>query len=150
VTGACGAAGGRTAAVAICARYPLTPRFPARDPTGPTAAGRERIDATGWRPAILGRAVKAPATPPCRCCGAPKSRWRGLCHRCWRGPSVRERYPSLPPCGKRPDEPRGSRPLGEPTSALPGSPAKLLVLMARAARHEELFNARDAGMGSLA
>lgn len=83
----------------------------------------------------------------CRHCGESViSRPRGLCWGCYYRPGVRERYAPINPRGHRGlgvDLMRG-RPSLTPTDHLPGTEGKLLVMMQRALRGEELFHPDDA------
>lgn len=87
--------------------------------------------------------------PPCRHpgCGQPATRRRGLCYRCYENAAIRASYAVLPVFrgGNRDidHQESGVQPC-EPTDALPGSAAKLLVLIARAAACQELWHERDA------
>ena len=82
----------------------------------------------------------------CRACGQSKrNRARGLCNPCWKNADIRDEYPSLSPFGNR-----GSGlfnyhpPPTVPTSALPGTEAKILVMQQRASMRQPLFDDRDA------
>lgn len=88
--------------------------------------------------------------PPCRHCGGRYScRPRGLCWPCHRDGAVRALYPtSAAPTSRRGvgNGVLASAPLpAEPTDAPPGSPEKVAVLSARAARGESLWHPGDAG-----
>jgi ribosomal protein L40E len=82
----------------------------------------------------------------CRHCQARRiSRTRGLCRRCFEDEEVRDLYPPRATNGGKNSRYRsGSTGLPEPTDALPGSDEKVLVLIERAARRQELFHHSDA------
>lgn len=68
---------------------------------------------------------------------------RGLCSICYYNPDVRQQYPSSakPTFGDF----EGFVPMPpSPTSAPPGSPQKVKVLMQRARRNQQLWHPRDA------
>lgn len=68
---------------------------------------------------------------------------RGICWRCYDNPAVRPQYArQIAFDGLGLDE--GHRKPCEPTPHAPGTPGKLLVLIDRAARGEELFHEDDA------
>lgn len=86
--------------------------------------------------------------PMCKHCGRePVTRPRGLGHRCYYTPGIRDRY------GWTDDRTAGSRgvaltnaeppPPAEPTAALQGTEEKIAVLAARAAAGVGLFHPRD-------
>ncbi|QEL14628.1 hypothetical protein PX52LOC_01520 [Limnoglobus roseus] len=81
----------------------------------------------------------------CRHCGRAKvNRPKGLCWTCSMSPAIRERYGPISPNGRRGvPAPRGNRPKAEPTTATPGSDAKIEVLAQRAERGERLWHPRD-------
>lgn len=84
----------------------------------------------------------------CRHCGhATCSRPRGLCWTCYYNPQIRDQYPTTSKFGRRgPGQGNANAKMPmEPTNALPGSPEKVEVLIARAMRREALFDPRDAG-----
>lgn len=87
---------------------------------------------------------------PCLHCGGRGSRRpRGLCWSCYMKPEVRCQYESGNKHGRRgvQTETNGKqqgRLADEPTEALPGSPAKELVIAARLGRGEALFHPFDA------
>ncbi len=89
-------------------------------------------------------------TTLCRHCGRyVVSRPRGLCHRCYYAPGVKECYPPTAPNARRgvPDG-HGTRPLpAKPTRAFPGSAAKLRVLEERAAAGVTLWHPDDPTVG---
>ena len=85
----------------------------------------------------------------CRHCQKVKSnRPRGLCWSCYYKPGVRELYPSTSKFARRGVEDRVGRvPLPEaPTCAVPGSEAKVLVLIERARKRLALWHPADAPM----
>lgn len=82
----------------------------------------------------------------CRHCLKTKSnRPRGLCWSCYYTPGVRDLYPSTSKFAHRGvGNFNGNTPLPErPTVELPGSEAKVLVLMERAAKRQSLFHPQD-------
>jgi hypothetical protein len=83
----------------------------------------------------------------CRHCGRARvSRPRGLCWNCYYTPGVRDLYPVTSKYGRRGLgnwNRRGLAPT-HPTHATPGSPEKVLVLMQRAERGQELWHGDDA------
>ena len=83
----------------------------------------------------------------CRHCGhIPASRPRGLCWGCYYTPKVRDQYTTTSRYGRRGIEDcygRFNLPPA-PTSAVPGSPEKLAVLMIRAMQHHSLWHPLDA------
>ena len=83
----------------------------------------------------------------CRHCRHPKvTRPRGLCWRCYAEPGVRDQYQSTSKFAARPDvrDSYSTRPLpATPTTAQPGSQAKVQVLRERAARGEALHHPLD-------
>lgn len=86
-------------------------------------------------------------TTPSRLCGhcgtARIVRPRGLCARCYDAPSVRMLYPAR--TTNRPDASTRERRLPRfPTSALPGTPAKLVVFQKRLRQRVQLFHPLDA------
>jgi hypothetical protein len=87
-----------------------------------------------------------PGAVPCRHCGrltpvAP----RGLCRPCYLAPHVRSLYP--PARAGRDPALGGLAPMPtEPTTALPGTPAKVAVLCRRAAQGEALWHPEDAAL----
>jgi hypothetical protein len=95
---------------------------------------RPTINRSGIYPALCRHCHRKPVIRP-----------RGLCWTCYYTPGVLPRYPSLskfavPGVPDRDDEP----PLPTPTTAPPGSAAKLAVLRERAARGERLWHPDDA------
>ncbi len=83
----------------------------------------------------------------CRHCQKVKSnRPRGLCWSCYYTPGVREQYPSTSKFAQRGvDDFNGRAPLPPtPTSALPGTPEKVAVLMERARLKQALWHPLDA------
>jgi len=89
---------------------------------------------------------KVKAKPPCRHCGGRANRPRGLCWTCYNTPGIRERYQSLSRYGKwgQGAITTGRLTMPEPTDTLPGTAAKLAVLMARASASQLLWHPRDA------
>ena len=84
----------------------------------------------------------------CRHCEQrPVSRPRGLCWKCFARRRIRVRYT---PAQRRQSETGlkcRNAPLPPlPTAALPGSPQKVLVMMQRAAAHQQLFHPDDASL----
>jgi hypothetical protein len=85
----------------------------------------------------------------CRHCGRVllAAYARRLCKPCHRSPAVRDRYPAAGPFARR-GVGLGHRvhapPPDCPTDARPGSEAKILVLIDRAARGQQLFHPADA------
>lgn len=85
----------------------------------------------------------------CRHCGrANPNRPKGLCWTCYYRPGVREQYAPVSPHGRRskPDVNGAVPPAPAPTSALPGTPAKVAVLIERAAQGVSLWHPED-GIG---
>jgi hypothetical protein len=82
----------------------------------------------------------------CRHCHQAKvGRPRGLCWCCYYAPGVRERYPSTSKFARRGiADLTGERRQPIPTEALPGTPEKVAVMCARAARGQSLFHDDDA------
>lgn len=82
----------------------------------------------------------------CRHCERiPASRPRGLCWSCYYAPGVRELYPSTSKFARRGiGNFNGHSPLPTPTTALPGTPEKVLVLEQRALAHQDLWHPLDA------
>ena len=97
-------------------------------------------------PAKPSRSAPDPRYPPCRHCQCrPGRRNKGLCARCYSDRGVRATYPTQSRYGRRSDVGApGIRRVPEPTDALPGSEAKILVLIGRAERGESLWHPRDA------
>ena len=90
--------------------------------------------------------------PPCRHCrGRYSCRPRGLCWPCFGDPAVRALYPTSAAPTSRRGVGNGvmasAPPPSEPTDAVPGTPEKIEVLSARAARGESLWHPGDAGGG---
>jgi hypothetical protein len=91
--------------------------------------------------------------PLCRHCHkTPSNRPRGLCWTCYYTPGVRELFPSTSKFARRGlGNFCGSAPLPEfPTQAMPGSDAKVLVLIERARRRQALFHPDDATVAQAA
>jgi hypothetical protein len=87
----------------------------------------------------------------CRHCGrALVNRPRGLCWSCYYTPGVRDLYPSTSKFARRGVRDFNGRvPLPtRPTSALPGSPEKVSILVERARKRQSLWHPQDAGMDS--
>jgi len=86
---------------------------------------------------------------PCAHCGTRAvTRPRHLCGRCYSDRHVRGQYPPAGQRGRRGFDAYGRRPLPPaPTSAPPGSQAKVLVLAERARRRLQLFHPDDVGSG---
>ncbi len=85
----------------------------------------------------------------CRHCNrVPSNRPRGLCWSCYYRPGVRDLYPSTSKFARRGVADRVGRvPLPEePTKALPGSEAKVLILIERARKRQSLWHPDDAPM----
>jgi len=84
---------------------------------------------------------------PCAHCGVrAATRPRRLCGRCYGDRRVRRQYGPAGPRGRRGFDAYGRRPLPlAPTSAPPGSAAKVLILAERARRRQQLFHPGDAG-----
>jgi hypothetical protein len=85
----------------------------------------------------------------CRHCGrVPSIRPRGLCWSCYYSPGLRDQYPSTCKFARRGlDDFNGRVPLPpEPTSAPPGSPEKVAILMERARKRQALWHPDDAPM----
>jgi hypothetical protein len=72
------------------------------------------------------------------------NRPRGLCWSCYYSPGVKELYPSTSKFARRgvPDY-YGRAPLGEPTTAKPGTPEKVEAMIQRATRGQNLFHPGD-------
>jgi hypothetical protein len=82
----------------------------------------------------------------CRNCQKSKAnRPRGLCWTCYYTPGVREKFPSTSKFARRGiGNFNGAAPLpDEPTAASPGSEAKIMILMERAAKRRALFHPLD-------
>lgn len=84
---------------------------------------------------------------PCRHCGLPGRRPKGLCWRCFNTPAINEQYQSTSKHCRRGVSEHGSGDLGEPTDALPGTEDKMLVMEDRARRGLALFHPADADRG---
>jgi hypothetical protein len=83
----------------------------------------------------------------CRHCQKVKAnRPRGLCWSCYYTPGVRDLYPSTSKFARRgvSDFNGRTRLPAEPTSALPGTPEKVAVLMERARQGVSLWHPLDA------
>lgn len=95
-------------------------------------------------PALPPGIPAAKPRPPCRRCGKPATRPRGLCWSCYHSPA-RDAFPSTSKFARRGVADRvGDPPLpAEPTGALPGSEEKLRVLEARAAARVRLWHPQD-------
>lgn len=66
---------------------------------------------------------------------------RGLCFRCYKRPYIRERYATQEVAYREPKRARLPR---RPTTAKPGTPEKIAVMMERAAAKRQLFHPGDA------
>lgn len=83
----------------------------------------------------------------CVACGKPKvNRPRGMCWTCYYTPGLKEKFPSGSKYARRgvgnltgevPIDPQG------PTTAMPGTPEKLLVMEDRARRRVQIFHPDD-------
>jgi hypothetical protein len=84
--------------------------------------------------------------PACQRCGhRPSWRPRGLCWVCYRRLGIRELYPSTSQHGRRgPGNFNGTGTVPIATDALPGTPAKVRILMERVANRHRLWHADDA------
>ncbi len=81
----------------------------------------------------------------CIHCGIfTKSRPRDLCWRCYYDPDIRDLYAPRQTNSRYADYNRKPGPAKEPTSALPGTQEKELVLTARAEAFQELWHPADA------
>jgi hypothetical protein len=82
----------------------------------------------------------------CRHCQRVKSnRPRGLCWSCYYTPGVREKFPSTSKFARRGvSDFNGRAKLPEPTTALPGTDAKVRVLEERARLGQTLWHPLDA------
>lgn len=76
------------------------------------------------------------------------NRPRGLCWSCYYRPGVRDQYPSTSKFARRGIADFNGRVIlpTEATRALPGSPAKVEVLVERARRRQSLWHPEDAPM----
>lgn len=84
--------------------------------------------------------------PPCvRCRAKNANRPRGLCWGCYYTPGVMDRYPSTSKYARRGVGTGATayRRPAAPTLAVPGSEAKILVIMARVAAREEVDHPGD-------
>src|SRR5262245_17841287 len=82
----------------------------------------------------------------CRNCQKTKAnRPRGLCWTCYYTAGVREKFPSTSKFARRGiGNFNGTAPLpDQPTPAAPGSEAKIMILMERAAKRQALFHPLD-------
>jgi hypothetical protein len=82
----------------------------------------------------------------CRHCHQCKTtRPRGLCWSCYYTPKIRDRYPSTSIFARRGvGNFNGDAPLADfPSDAIPGSEAKIRILMERASRMQSLFHPLD-------
>jgi transposase len=82
------------------------------------------------------------------CARRAATRPRGLCSGCYYGkPELRTRYPARAGYGQRGVGNGNARvaPAACPTDALPGSPAKVLVMAIRARLRQELWHPLDEG-----
>jgi hypothetical protein len=80
-----------------------------------------------------------------RCQMKKPNRPRGLCWSCYYTPGVREQFPSTSKFTRRGvGISYGNAPLADfPTDAEPGTEAKIMILMERAARRRALFHPLD-------
>jgi hypothetical protein len=84
--------------------------------------------------------------PPCRHCLARRAnKHRGLCWTCYNLPAVREQYPSESKYARQGvgNVYRNAPLPAERTDACPGTEAKILAMIERAARREQLFRPDD-------
>lgn len=80
----------------------------------------------------------------CRHCGTARvNRPRGLCWACHNDPAIRALYPSSANHGGVGNDCRGLTPPPEPTTAEPGTEAKMVVLCERAALGQQLWHRGD-------
>jgi hypothetical protein len=90
--------------------------------------------------------MPVPAAMRCRHCDrGRRCGSRRLCWHCYELPAIRDLYPPTHECARR-GVGNGNRNAclpAEPTSALPGSEEKVLVMIERAERRESLFHPRD-------
>ena len=137
-------------------RRPLPPPPPRRReaapavPEQPSEAGLPGGDgrATAMCDRTGGGAAMSPRDPCAHCGVRTATRPRRLCGPCYADRRVRRQYAPAGPRGRRGFDAYGRRPLPPaPTSAPPGSPAKVLVLAERARRRQQLFHPDDAGLG---
>jgi hypothetical protein len=85
----------------------------------------------------------------CRHCQqANISRPRRLCWSCYYTPGIRDLYPTTSKFGRRgPGNFFGQAPMPPfPTSAMPGTPEKIALLMQRAQQRQQLFHPLDGAM----
>jgi hypothetical protein len=85
----------------------------------------------------------------CRHCQrVPSNRPRGLCWSCYYTPGIRDLYPSTSKFARRGinDFNGGAVLPGAPTTALPGTPEKVEVLIQRARLRQSLWHPADAPM----
>lgn len=114
-------------------------------------AGRPRVFPREYSLPMLvpDRELRAPAADgtACRCCGVnPANRPRGLCRACYDEPGLREQFPFTSKYAGRGmrDGNRGYRPPPFPTSAPPGTAAKVEILVERARLGVSLWHIGDA------
>ena len=96
-------------------------------------------------------ATSAPYQPTCRHCHRRKPDRRGLCRGCYRQPFVRKLYGPINPLGNKvfTFDTDGKRPLAKrPTSAAPGSEAKIAIMAARVKARVAVFHPLDAGLAT--
>lgn len=89
----------------------------------------------------------APVGEPCRHCGFGKvTRPRGLCWVCFYLPGVRDLYTSESMYAKRGvgNDNDTRKPPAMPTTAAPGTPGKVEVMVARAKAKRQVFHPADA------
>lgn len=80
------------------------------------------------------------------CCRRTAGRPRGLCHGCYYADGVRDLYPIHPSMQGffvANSRPVGSQAIPEPTTAAPGSEAKILVLQERVSQGQNLWHPLD-------
>ena len=86
-----------------------------------------------------------PTPRPCQHCGRMAQFPRGLCWKCYYDPAIRPRYASSRPTGRGHGVGVKNAPLPQwPTVAQPGTEAKILAMIERACRREQLFHPDDA------
>jgi hypothetical protein len=134
-----------------CYRHQLRAEGRYGGPTGtcldcglPCHGSQDGARCQGCHRAHLATTAALAPSAPCRHCGQARAiQRRGLCHACYYTPGVRDLYPSTSKYGQRDLDRRDRPPPATPTSARPGSEAKVRVLEERAARGEALFHPLD-------